>query len=325
MSSNRPLLERIQHMVPGSNGGDDRVRVRRARALHRCTVVAIVSGWLLLTAAASQALAQQPASAGQLTSPTGYEVNIAPYLWIPTAKMSLKYDLPPALGGKLPTDVSVGPGDIFSHLDIGAMFSADVRVGQFSLLTDLVYSRFSATTNNVNIKSIDFLGRPSIPISRDLQTSTGSSLRLTIWTLAGGYTVLQRDWGNLDVFAGFRFLNAHSATNYSLALDIAGPRGNGATFGGIGGVSVSPDVWNGIVGIRGRIRLGTTKLFIPYYFDIGAGGSRPTWQISSGLGYQFKWGAVSALYRYLAFEQPGTSAVTHVSLGGPIVMATFTF
>jgi len=239
--------------------------------------------------------------------------------------MSLNYDLPPALGGRLPTDVSVGPGDLYSHLDIGAMLSGDVRTGPFSLLTDLVYARFSATTSNVNIKAIDFSGLSSIPISRDLQTSTGTTLRVTIWTLAGGYTVLQRDWGNLDVFAGFRLLNVNSGTDFNLALTVTGPRGNGATFGGIGSVSVSPDVWNGIAGIRGRIRLGHTQLFVPYYFDIGAGGSRPTWQISSGLGYQWKWGAISALYRYLAFEQPGTSAAAHVSLGGPIVMATFTF
>jgi len=293
--------------------------------MHKCFVVTIVSACLFLVAV-SQALAQQPASAGETASAAGYQVNIAPYLWFPTARMSLKYDLPPALGGKLPTDVSVGPGTIYSNLDIGAMFSAEVRSGRFSLLTDFIYSRFSATTNDVNIKSVDFFGLPSIPISRELETSTGTTLRLTIWTLAGGYTVLQQDWGNLDVFAGFRFLNVNSVTDYSLALSITGPRGNGATFGGIGSVSVSPDVWNGIVGIRGRIRVGTTKLFVPYYFDIGAGGSRPTWQIASGLGYQFnKWGAVSAVYRYLAFEQPGTSAVTHVSLGGPILMASFTF
>ena len=72
------------------------------------------------------------------------------------------------------------------------MFSADVRTGPFSLLTDLIYARFSATTSNVNIKSIDFFGLPSMPISRALETSTGTTLRETIWTLAGGYTVLTR-------------------------------------------------------------------------------------------------------------------------------------
>lgn len=293
--------------------------------MRRCAVVLMISVGLLLTGAWSEASAQQPASAGQAASPTGYEVNIAPYLWFPTVNMSMKYHLPSELGGRLPTDVSVGPGDIYSHFDFGAMFSADVRRGPFSLLTDVISARFSATTSNVNMKSVDFVGLPSIPISRDLQTSTGTTLRVTIWTVAGGYTVLQRDWGNLDVFAGFRLLNVNSVTNFNLALTIAGPRGNGAAFGGIGGVSVSPNVWNGIAGVRGRIRLDDTRLFVPYYFDIGAGGSRPTWQISSGLGYQFKWGAVSAIYRYLAFEQPGTSAVTHLSFRGPIVMATFTF
>jgi hypothetical protein len=143
-------------------------------------------------------------SAGQAALPSGWQFNIAPYIWFPTVNVSLNYDLPPALGGRLPTDVSVGPCDIYSHFDFGGMFSADVRNGPFSLLTDFVGARFSATSSNVNIKSIDFFGMPSIPISRSLETSTGSTLRLEIWTLAGGYTVLQRDWGNLDLIAGFR-------------------------------------------------------------------------------------------------------------------------
>ena len=69
--------------------------------------------------------------------------------------------------------------------------------------------------------------------------------------LAGGYTVPQGDWGNFDVIAGFR-------------------------------ISRSANVWNGIGGFRGRIR--NSGFFIPYYFDIGAGGSNLTWQIASGVG-----------------------------------------
>jgi hypothetical protein len=38
------------------------------------------------------------------------------------------------------------------------------------------------------------------------QLHTGTTLDLTIWTLAGGYTVLQGGWGNLDVIAGLRLL-----------------------------------------------------------------------------------------------------------------------
>jgi len=264
-------------------------------------------------------------NAGQVTLPNGWVFEIAPYLWFPDVNVSLKYNLPPALGGRLPTDVSVGAGELYSHLDLGAMFSAEVRNDRFSLLSDFVTARFSATTSSVNIRSVDFFGLPSVPISRALETSTGSTLRLEIWTLAGGYTVLQRDWGNLDLFAGFRLLAVNARTDFDLALMITGPRGNGATFGGTGDVTASRTVVDGIAGVRGRILLPDTPVFIPYYFDIGAGGSQLTWQISSGLGYQFnKWGAVSVSYRYLSFQKI-SAAVDRVTLKGPMLMVNFSF
>jgi hypothetical protein len=90
-----------------------------------------------------------------------------------------------------------------------------------------------------------------MPISRSPQASVSTTPGMTIWTLAGGYTVLQGDWGNLDVIAGLRLLTVNATTNFNLTVTFAGPRGNGATFGGIGGVSGSQNIWNGIGGIRG--------------------------------------------------------------------------
>jgi hypothetical protein len=291
----------------------------RSAAVAALALLLVVGVW-------SGACAQQPVSAGQASPTTGWQFNIAPYLWFPTVNMSVNYDLPSNLGGRLPTDISVGPGDVYGHLDLGGMFSADVRNGPFSVLTDFLGGRFSATTGDVRIKSVDFFGRPSIPISRSLETSTGTTLRLAIWTLAGGYTVLQGNWGNLDALVGFRFLSVNSRTDYSLALILEGPRGNGATFGGIGSVSATRDVWNGIVGIRGRVRIPESRFFIPYYFDIGGGGSQPTWQIASGLGYQpARWLAISATYRYLVFDQGGNTSVQRVALRGPMLMVNFTF
>ena len=278
---------------------------------------------LLVTAALSAGHAQQPVSAGQAANPTGWIFNIAPYLWLPTAHITLQYDLPPALGGRLPTEGSSGPGDYLSHLDFALAFAADARNGPFSVLTDFMFTRFSVTDSHV--KSLDFFGLPSMPIARSLQTSVGTTLSATIWSLAGGYTVLQGQWGNLDVIAGLRLLAVNATTDFSLALTVTGPRGNGATFGGIGGVSGSQDIWNGIGGLRGRIRLGDTHLFIPYYFDAGAGGSQFTWQIASGLGYQIKWAAISATYRYLSYEQGSSAVVKHLTLGGPMVMVNFSF
>jgi len=205
------------------------------------------------------------------------------------------------------------------------MFSADVRYGPFSVLTDFIGARFSATTDDVNIKSVDFFGRLPVAISRTLQTSTGTTIKEVVWTLAGGYTVVQGYWGNLDVLVGFRLLAVNTRTDFNLALTLTGPRGNGATFGGIGDVTAGRDIWNGIGGLRGRIRIPQSRFFIPYYFDIGGGGSQPTWQISSGLGYQFGWGAVSANYRYLVFNQGSNSVVQRVALRGPMLMVNFRF
>jgi hypothetical protein len=130
----------------------------------------------------------------------------------------------------------------------------------------------------------------------------------------------------LDAIAGFRFLGLNARLNYNLAATLTDPSGAGGTFGGNGGfVSGSVNLWNGIGGFRGRIRLGDTALFIPYYVDAGAGASKLTWQIASGLGYHMGWGDVSLTYRYLTFEQNNSATLQRLSVYGPMIMANFTF
>ena len=279
---------------------------------------------LLLFATSASGWAQQPA--GNATVPagsTGWSFNFAPYMWLPTVNMGLSYDLPAALGGKLPTDVSSSPGDYLSKLHFAGMFAADARYDRFSILTDFIY--VDGGTGNTTVRSLDFVGLPSMPIARSLQVSASTTLKTAVWTLAGGYTVFQGDWGNFDAVAGFRYLWVNASTGYNLALTVTGPRGNGATFGGVGNISGSDGIWNGIAGFRGRIKLNDAGLFVPYYVDIGAGGSKLTWQIASGIGYQTGWAGISAVYRYLSFEQGNNSVVRHLNLGGPMLMVNFSF
>ena len=84
-------------------------------------------------------------------------------------------------------------------------------------------------------------------------------------------------------------------------------------------------LWNGIGGFRGRVRIGYSGLFIPYYFDIGAGGSNLTWQIASGLGYHARLADVSLTYRYLSFEQASDATLQHLQIKGPMLAVNFTF
>jgi hypothetical protein len=291
--------------------------------LHKVASASLVVG-LLVTGASSGARAQQPAGMAQTNgAPSGWSFNVAPYLWVPTVNTTLNYNLPSGLAGRLPTDLSVDPGQLLSHLDFATAFAADAQYGRFSVLTDFMFMKLNA--NSAHFKSINFDGGAPIPISSSAQTSTSTTLSATLWTLEGGYTVVQGDWGNFDVIAGFRYFGVDSRTNYSLALSVTGPRGNGPTFGGIGSVSANPAIWNGIGGFRGRIRISNTGFFIPYYFDIGAGGSNLTWQIASGVGYQTGWAGVSLTYRYLSFEQGNNAVVQSLSMGGPMLMVNFSF
>lgn len=279
---------------------------------------------LITSGASCGARAQQPASPGDTAAgAAGWTFNVAPYLWLPRINATPNYNLPTALDGRLPTDVSAGPGDILSHLNFATMVAADVQYGRLSLLTDFIYLNVSAA--NSHFRSIDFAGLPSLPISGAAELRNSTSLNTKIWTLAGGYTLLQGQWGNVDAIAGFRYFGGSTTTDYDLGVTIAGPRGNAATFGGSGSISGSASFWNGVGGFRGRVRLGTSGLFIPYYFDIGAGDSALTWQIDSGLGYQTGWAGVSVTYRHLSFDQRSSAVLKNVSIGGPMIMANFTF
>lgn len=295
------------------------------------TIATLCGAAALAGLACVPAKAQTPYSAPaaesqiQQANPSGLVFNVAPYLWLPTVNATLNYNLPPGLQGRVPTELSSGPGDYLSHLNFAAMGAADVRYGAFALLTDFVYTNFSATGGNSYIKSVDFLGQPSLPITRNAQTGLGTTMKATVWTLAGAYTVANGDWGNVDVLAGVRGAQIYSRTNYSLAVSITGPRGNGPSFGGIGYVSGIDNVWNGIAGLRARVRLGDGGFYLPFYADVGGGGSQPTWQIAGGVGYQTGWVGASLTYRYLAFDQGSSATTRKLSMGGPLMMVNFTF
>jgi hypothetical protein len=291
--------------------------------LNRIVMVAVLTV-VLAAGATSGARAQQPMGLNQQSAgPSGWTFDIAPYLWFANINTDVSFNLPPALGGTVTASPSVSFGDLVSHINIGLMGTADARYDRFSVLTDFMYMNLGGTPTH--FKELSFPNHPEIPIQAGVQRSAGFNLRATIWTLAGGYTLAQGDWGNLDVIGGFRLLEVSERVNYSLGLTIVGPRGNGATFGGVGGVSGNGNIWNGIGGFRGRVRVGDTGLFIPYYFDVGAGGSNLTWQISSGLGYHVGPVDVSFTYRYLSFEQGSSAVVQHLDIKGPMLMANFTF
>jgi len=154
------------------------------------------------------------------------------------------------------------------------------------------------------------LGVVEIPVN----LGTSIDIKNFIATNAIGYSVYHQDETEADIFAGFRYAGMWTDLHWRFS----GPSG---LLPQTGTASANKDVWDGIVGIRGRHSFAGTPWFIPFYADVGAGTSDLTTQASVGAGYEFRWGEASVSYRYLYYKPGGT--VDHLSLHGVVLAASF--
>ncbi|MGH7069028.1 MAG: hypothetical protein ACREFO_03310 [Acetobacteraceae bacterium] len=273
-------------------------------------------------AAASPVRAQVASTAPTPGAPSGWTFSLAPYAWLPTISSTVSYTGP--RGATITNNVSAGIGDYISDLNFALMLGGAARYGRFSVLTDLVYTNASLTTSNSHFSAVN-LGPGPIYIPRSQQLDTGSRLHATVWSLAGGYTLLEGAWGNLDAVAGLRMLFLGSTSNYTLTNDILLPnrtialsRSGSLTFSG-----TEPE---GVGGITGRINIPNSRFYVPFYFDAGGGAVPLTWEAYTGIAYKVaSWVDVSAGYRYLAFEDGSRSGIQKLDLGGAIIAANFRF
>jgi hypothetical protein len=96
-------------------------------------------------------------------------------------------------------------------------------------------------------------------------------------------------------------------------------------FAQSGSISQREDLWDLIVGLRGRARLGGGSWYLPYYLDVGGGSSALTAQALLGVGYAFKWGEIVGSYRYVFYDMKDDGLLQDVRFAGPAIGATFRF
>ena len=257
-------------------------------------------------------LAQSPSNQWQFA--------ITPYLWLPNIDGTLKYNVPPGTSGR--PEVKVGPNDYLENLDFAIMINAEARKARWSVFTDVIYLDFSNETSKV--KSIDFVNIGGNPVSSSIDAGTESSLKGVAWTLAGGYSVLQGDLGRLELLVGFRYFGLKASTDWQLTATVTGP-GPGRIFPRSGSISQSEDLWDGVIGLRGRLNLGGSKFYVPYYLDVGTGSSEVTWEGVVGLGYGFKWVDIVLAYRHLYYDMDDDNLVQDMRFSGPALGLTFRF
>jgi len=284
----------------------------------------MASGFSKWFAAALVPLSLMAAPAwGQSSSPaSGWQFSITPYLWLPTMEGNLRYGPPPA-GGATP-NVSVDADTLLGALDFAMMLSADARKGKWSVVTDLIYLDLSSDKSGV--RSIDFNPGPG-PVNifhTGLDIGTTTKVKGTVWSLAGGYALVQDARNQLDVIGGFRYFDLEATTQWRVSAVVTGPAGS-ANFATVGSIRQGERLWDAIVGLRGRSNIGSGAWFIPYHLDVGGGDSKLTWQAAGGVGYAYKWGDVRLVYRHLSYEQSGNKLVQDLSFSGPTLGARFQF
>ncbi|MCW8799911.1 MAG: hypothetical protein OQK71_03180 [Desulfobacter sp.] len=204
------------------------------------------------------------------------------------------------LGGPFKYDAS----DIIDDLSMLFMGVFEVHKNKWSFLTDVIYLDVGSD------KTTTVTGK------HGLQYTTSTSLDIASWIVSGAvaYDVVQDDWGTLAVVGGLRYttVDIDSSLDFHALMDRTSQ------------ISKSEDVLDGIVGLRGFINL-SKNWYIPYYADIGTGGSDLTWQAVTGIGYRFSWGDIKLIYRYLDYQMDDGSLLEDLNVSGAALGVTFRF
>jgi hypothetical protein len=223
--------------------------------------------------------------------PKDWQFGVSLYGWFPSVSGDLKFSPP---GGS--DDITADASDILDALQFTFMGSFEARKGPWSGFTDLIYLDLSGD----GAKSVTSgSGASRTLFDGDL------NLKGWIWTLGGSYSVWRERGSQLDLLAGARLLSL------DIDLDMTG----GGPLQRDRGLSQSVDLWDGIIGAKGRVALNE-RWFLPYYFDVGTGDSDITWQATAGVGYAFDWGEVNLMYRHLAYDQSDNKPLQDIAFSG---------
>ena len=273
------------------------------------------SGSILAAAALLGALA--PSAGFAQVAPTslpvqgsGWQYTASIYAYVPSVDGTSSF---PADGQG--TRLNVDASKVLDKLQVFAMGTAGAHNGTWGVFTDVVYLKFQAAESASRNFTIGNAGLPA-----DASAAFDWELRGTAWTLAGEYRVASAPSFTVDVLAGTRLLD----TRQRLRWDIGGSIGSLDPLARSGEAQTSQSTWDAIVGVKGRYAFGQTRQWaVPFYLDAGAGESQYTLQAAAGLAYQFGWGEVTAMWRYLRYDMKSGANLQDISFSGPLIGATF--
>ena len=232
----------------------------------------------------------KPMASRSEAAPDNLEFVLELYGWLASAEAT-------TAGGR---DFELDIDDILDNLDFTLMGVLGARKNRWSFMMDVIYMNLESDSSS--------------NLSQQLQlTNTG----LQAWSVNPfvSYELFGSDKGSFQLLAGARFLDIE----VDAELRARPPLPPISTK-----ESMSTDVWDGVVGIRGFYNL-SDRWFVPYRVDIGAGDSNFTWHAFTGIGYRFDSFKLLLAYRHLEWEFEDGALLDDLQASGPVIGVLFTF
>jgi opacity protein-like surface antigen len=210
-------------------------------------------------------------------APAGWQVEISPYIWM----IGITGDIQ---AGESSASIGASFSDILDSLDFGLMGMVQVRKGRVGVVFDGMYFRLAKDGEATGIA-----GR-----------TVHGELVSQIYSLAVSYRALKL----LDIVGGARLMPV-SATLEVTSGALAGQQASGSNA-----------LLDGFVGARLGVSL-MRRLVFELYGDVGAGGSKLSWQALGGLKIGLSKSVSAKIgYRALGIENETSDLQSKIVEGG---------
>jgi opacity protein-like surface antigen len=228
----------------------------------------------------------------QATASDEWQFQFTPYFWLASLHGTGGV-------GNRSAQVDMSFGDIFGSLKFALMGVFEARKDKFLVVTDLEY---------VSIEDDKATPGP-------LFSSVNAGFKTFIFDPEVGYRLYEDEakGASVDVLGGARIWHVSTDLNFGSGLL---PAQN---------IQGSRNWLDGVVGLRGKTAV-SKKMFVTGKFDLGGGGSKFTWQLFAGGGYNVKPNiALIAGYRVLDVNYRKNNFIYDMNQRGPIMGLGFKF
>ena len=248
---------------------------------------------VLAGSTSTSAPAKQPAMSNpQPTADDEWQFQFSPYFWLASLHGTAGI-------GNRTTQVDESFSDIFHSLDFALMGLFEARKGKLVSLTDVEYVAVS-----------DDKATPG-PLFSDVN----AKFKVFIFDPEVGYRLFENPAKGqfVDVLGGIRVWHVSTDLDFGAGILPATQ------------VQASRNWVDAVVGLRGRTAL-SEKVFVTGKFDLGGGGSKFTWQLFGGAGYNINPKVALIFgYRVLDVNYNKNNFIYDMNQRGPIMGVGFKF